>query len=86
MTDDPKKLAVAQLARDLAAGYYAFAVAHYVAANPLPINTLPPAEDLGKNPTGRIARKDGTFHTLNMRFYLDLFRENHDLQTRSLRS
>jgi hypothetical protein len=86
MTVDHKRLAVSELARDLAAGYYAFLVAHHVAANPISINALPPLKGLGMNPTGQIPRKDGTSHTLDMRFYLDLFRENHDLQSRSLRT
>jgi hypothetical protein len=40
----------------------------------------------GQDPTGEIKRKDGTFHTLNLRFYLDLFREDHSLQSEILRS
>ncbi|SOE97192.1 hypothetical protein SAMN05414139_10271 [Burkholderia sp. D7] len=86
MTDDPKKLAVAKLAHDLVAGYYAVLVAHYVAANPTSINALPPSKDLGKNPIGEIPRNDGTARTLDMRHSLDAFREDHDLQTRSLRT
>ena len=73
-------LAVSQTARRLVSGYYAFLVAQLVAANPESINSLPP------HPTGEIKRKDGTAHTLNLRHYLDLFRENHDLQSEVLRS
>jgi len=72
MAADPLKLAVGQMAQKLAAGYYAFLVAHLVAVNPKSINSLPPAKALGEDPTGEIKRKDGTFHTLNLRFYLDL--------------
>lgn len=86
MAVDPIKLAVAQLAHRLASGYYAFLVAHLVAVNPLSINSLPPAKVLGTNPTGEIKRKDGTFHTLDLRFYLDLLREDQSLQGHFLRT
>jgi hypothetical protein len=86
MAVDPTRLAVAQTARRLASGYYSFLVAHYVAVNPLSINSLPPVKELGQNPTGEINRKDGTFHTLDLRFYLDLLREDHDLQRHFLRT
>jgi hypothetical protein len=69
-----------QTARRLASGYCAFLVAQLVAANPKSINSLPP------HPTGEIKRKDGTAHTLDLRHYLDLFRENHDLQSEVLRA
>jgi hypothetical protein len=79
-------LAVSRTASRLASGYYAFLVAQYVAANPHSINSLPPAKELGLDPTGEIKRKDGTFHTLNLRHYLDLFREDHGIQREILRS
>src|SRR4051812_7946337 len=79
-------LAVSRTAGRLALGYYAFLVAQYVAANPHSINALPPAKELGQDPIGEIKRKDGTFHTLNLRFYLDLFREDHGIQGEILRS
>jgi len=79
-------MAVAQTARNLASGYYAFVVAHSVAVNPHSINSLPPPKELGQDPTGNLPRKDGTFHTLNLRYYLDLLRENRDLQTQVLRT
>jgi hypothetical protein len=68
-------LAVSRTAQRLASGYYAFLVAQSVAANPQSINSLPPARVLGSDPTGEIKREDGTAHTLNLRYYLDLFRE-----------
>jgi hypothetical protein len=86
MTSDPKRLAVARLARHLASGYYAFLVAHLVAVNPKSINSLPPAKIPGTNPTGEIKRKDGTFHTLDLRHYLDLLRGDEDLQSELLRA
>ncbi|MBN3798491.1 hypothetical protein [Burkholderia sp. Ac-20392] len=86
MAVDPIKLAVARTAHRLADGYYAFLVAHYVAVNPLSINSLPPAKTLGGSQTGEINRKDGTHHTLDLRFYLDLLREDHDLQGNFLRT
>ena len=73
-------LAVSRTAQRLASGYYAFLVAQLVAANPQSINSLPP------DPTGEIKRKDGTAHTLNLRHYLDLFREDHGLQREVLRA
>lgn len=79
-------LAVSRTAGRLALGYYAFLVAQHVAANPQSINTLPPAKESGLDPIGEIARKDGTSHTLNLRFYLDLFREDHGIQGEILRS
>jgi len=79
-------LAVSQTAQRLASGYYAFLVAQHVAANPKSINSLPPAKTLGEDPTGEVKRKDGTAHTLNMRHYLDLFREDHKVQSEILRS
>lgn len=86
MAVDPIKIAVARMAHGLADGYYAFLVAHLVAVNPLSINSLPPAKVLGGSQTGEINRKDGTFHTLDLRFYLDLLREDHDLQRYFLRT
>ena len=74
------------MARHLAAGYYAFLVAHFVAVNPKSINSLPPATALGRNPTGEIKRKDGTFHTFDLRHYLDLLREDQSIQERFLRT
>jgi hypothetical protein len=79
-------LAVSRTAQRLASGYYAFVVAHLVAANPKSINSLPPAKGLGADPIGEIKRKDGTAHTLNLRHYLDLFREDHGLQAEVLRA
>lgn len=83
---DPKRLAVAELARSLASGYYAFLVGHLVAVNPLSINSLPPSQVLGQNPIGEIKRKDGTFHTLDLRLHLDLLCTDQDLQGRFLRT
>ncbi len=74
------------MAQRLASGYYAFLVAHLVAVNPKSLNSLPPAKVLGEDPTGEIKRKDGTFHTLNLRFYLDLLREDQSLQRDFLRT
>jgi hypothetical protein len=74
------------LAQHLAFGYYSFLVAHHVAVNPQSINSLPPAKVLGEDPTGEIKRKDGTFHTLNLRYYLDALREDQSLQGRFLRT
>jgi hypothetical protein len=79
-------LAVSQRAGRLASGYYAFLVAQHVAANPKSINLLPPAKALGQDPTGEVKRKDGTVHLLNMRYYLDLFREDYGVQSEILRS
>ncbi|MGP0059646.1 MAG: hypothetical protein ACLPID_10210 [Beijerinckiaceae bacterium] len=73
-------LAVSRTAQRLASGYYAFLVAQLVAANPQSINSLPPPKALGEDPIGEIKRKDGTAHTLNLRHYLDLFREDHGVQ------
>ncbi|MGB7975610.1 MAG: hypothetical protein WCF81_14965 [Roseiarcus sp.] len=72
-------LTVSRTAQRLASGYYAFLVAQLVASNPQSINSLP------WNSTGEIKRKDGTAHTLNLRFYLDLFRQDHSLQSEVLR-
>ncbi len=63
----PDMLAVSRAAERLTSGYYAFLVAQLVAANPQSINSLPPAKELGQDPTGEIARKDGTALTLNLR-------------------
>jgi len=79
-------LAVSRTAQRLASGYYAFLVAQLVAANPHSINSLPPPKVLGQDPTGEIKRKDGTAHTLNLRHYLDLFREDHGVQKEVLRA
>lgn len=79
-------LAVGRTAHRLASGYYAFLVAQSVAANPLSMNSLPPAKELGDEPIGELKRKDGSFHTVNLRHYLDLFREDHDIQSEILRS
>jgi len=78
--------AVSRTAQRLAAGYYAFLVAHLVAVNPQSINSLPPAKVLGEDPTGEIKRKDGSAHVLNLRHYLDLLREDQDLQAELLRA
>jgi hypothetical protein len=86
MAVDPARFAVGVMARHLAAGYYAFLVAHFVAVNPKSINSLPPATALGRNPTGEIKRKDGTFHTFDLRHYLDLLREDQSIQERFLRT
>jgi len=77
---------VGRLANRMAQGYYAFLVAQLVAANPQSINSLPPAKALGEDPTGEVKRKDGTAHTLNLRHYLDLFREDHGVQREVLQS
>src|SRR5262249_11396086 len=79
-------LAVSRTANRLAAGYYAFLVAHLVAVNPESINSLPPAKALGEDPLGEIKRNDGTAHVLNLRHYLDLLREDHGLQRELLRA
>jgi len=79
-------LAVIRTASRLASGYYAFLVAQHVAANPHSINSLREPQVFGQDPTGEIKRKDGTFHTLNLRYYLDLFREDHGIQSEVLRS
>jgi hypothetical protein len=81
-----RRLAVGRIAQRLASGYYAFLVAHLVAVNPKSINSLPPAKAPGDDPIGEIKRKDGTFHTLNLRFYLDLLREDQSLQGDFLRT
>ncbi len=86
MIDAANMLAVSRTAQRLASGYYAFLVAQLVAANPESINSLPPSKGLGEDPVGEIRRKDGTAHTLNLRFYLDHFREDHRLQAEVLRS
>jgi hypothetical protein len=86
MNVDPSRIAVGDLARHLAAGYYAFLVAHLVATNPQSINSLPPPKEFGQDPTGEIKRKDGTFHTLNLRHYLDLLRTDQNLQGDFLRA
>jgi hypothetical protein len=57
----------------------------------LPLNHPPPAPrkkgpSAGEDPIGKIKRKDGTAHTLNLRHYLDLFREDHGLQREVLRA
>jgi hypothetical protein len=79
-------LAVSRTASRLASGYYAFSVAQHVAANPRSINSLREPQVFGHDPTGEIKRKDGTSHTLNLRHYLDFFREAHELQSEILRS
>jgi hypothetical protein len=86
MSVDPIRLAVGQMAQQLASGYCAFLVGHLVAVNPQSINSLPPTKVLGEDPTGEIKRKDGTSHTLNLRFYLDLLREDQGLQGHFLRA
>jgi len=85
MTVDPLKQAVGVKAQRLAEGYYAFVVAQYVAASPQAINSLPPAL-AGEDPTGRVPRKDGTYHVLNLRHYLDQFRTDQSLQEEILRT
>ena len=79
-------LAVSRIAQRLASGCYAFLVAHFVAVNPKSINSLPPAKALGEDPIGEIKRKDGSAHTLNLRHYLDLVRQDHGLQRELLRA
>jgi hypothetical protein len=86
MSTSSDMLAVSRTAQRLASGYYAFLVAQLVAANPHSINSLPPPKALGQDPTGEIKRKDGTAHTLNLRHYLDLFREDHGVQKEVLRA
>jgi hypothetical protein len=86
MAINAEQLAVGRMAQRLGSGYYAFLVAHFVAVNPKSINSLPPEKVLGEDPTGEIKRKDGTFHTFNLRFYLDLLREDESLQGRFLRT
>ncbi|MFJ2987569.1 hypothetical protein ACIPF8_06865 [Collimonas sp. NPDC087041] len=85
MAIDSHRLAISGMAQRLASGYYAFLVGHLVAVNPLPINSLPPAKVPGENPIGEIKRKDGTYHTLDLRHYLDLLRCDNDLQGHFLR-
>ena len=41
---------------------------------------------LGEDPSGEIKRNDGSFHTLNLRFYLDLLRTDPELQRELLRA
>jgi hypothetical protein len=77
---EERRRAVSGLAHRLSDGYYAFVVANYVAANPMSINSLPPAVSARGHPTGRLPRKDGSFQILDLRHYLDLFREDHDFQ------
>ena len=79
------RLEASKVAGRLARGYYALLAAHLVAVNPQSINSLPPPEKPGLSPTGRIERKDGTSHILDLRHYLDLFREDRDLQSDFLR-
>ena len=86
MSTHSNMLEVSQTAQRLASGYYAFLVAQLVAANPDSINSLPPAKALGADPTGEIKRKDRTAHILNLRHYLDLFREDHSVQREVLRT
>lgn len=86
MATDPNKAAVARQAQRLADGYYAFLAAHLVAVNPKSINSLPPPRSPGQDPIGEIARKDGTYHTLNLRHYLDLLRTDQSLQREFLRA
>jgi hypothetical protein len=86
MNGDQNQAAVARMAHGLAVGYYSFLVAHLVAVNPTSINSLPRPMVIGQNPTGEIQRKDGTSHTLDLRHYLDLLREDHDLQRYFLRT
>lgn len=86
MASPSDMFAVSRTAQRLASGYYAFLVAHLVAVNPQSINSLPPAKALGEDPIGEIKRKDGTAHTLNLRHYLDLLREDRGLQREVLRA
>jgi hypothetical protein len=72
-------------AQRLAEGYYAFLVAHLVAVNPTSINSLPPLRVGAEAPIGKIPRKDGTHHLLNLRHYLDHLRTDRDLQREFLR-
>jgi hypothetical protein len=74
------KREVARMARDLTTGYYSFVVAHHVAVNPQSINSLSPM-----HPMGELKRKDGTGHTLDLRYYLDCLREDQSLQRDFLR-
>ncbi|MFC2969478.1 hypothetical protein [Acidimangrovimonas pyrenivorans] len=87
---DSDKFEVGRLARRLASGYYAFVVAHQVAVNPLSANALPPPQRLGPElirfPTGKIKRKDGTYHSVHMLHFLDLLREDQSLQEEFLRA
>lgn len=82
---DPARIVVAELARQLANGYYAFVVAHLVAVNPKSINSLPDNGPPGRDPEGELKRLDGTAHKLNLRHYLDLLRENRDVQSNFLK-
>jgi len=86
MPNEADMLAVSRIAQRLASGYYAFVVAHFVAVNPVSINSLPPARELGQDPIGELKRKDGTAHTLNLRYFLDLLREKRSLQEEVLRA
>lgn len=85
MTDPETARSVRSTAQRLSSGYYSMLVAHHVAVNPAAINLLPP-HVLGGHPIGEVRRKDGSGHLLNMRHYLDLLREDHNLQTEVLRS
>jgi hypothetical protein len=80
MSDGAAKRDVALMARHLTSGYYSFLVAHHVAVNPQSINSLSSA-----HPIGEIKRKDGTVHSLDLRCYLDLLREDQSLQRNFLR-
>lgn len=86
MATDLERLTVARQAQRLADGYYAFLTAHLVAVNPQSVNSLPPARSPGEDPIGEVARKDGTFHVLNLRHHLDLLRTNQGLQGEFLRA
>jgi hypothetical protein len=86
MSKAANMLAVSRTASRLALGYYSFLVAHSVAVNPKSINSLPPTKALGDHPIGEIKRKDGTAHVLNMRYYLDMLREDRGLQSEFLRT
>ncbi len=85
MTLEERSRAVSGLAHRLSDGYHAFVVANYVVANPMSINSLPPAVSAGGHLTGRLPRKDGSFQTLDPRNDLDLSREDRDFQADILR-
>lgn len=77
---------IGRLAGRLSNSYYAVLVAHLVASNPISINSLPDNGPPGVDPIGKVPRKEGSFHQLNLRYYLDLYREKPDLQTDALRA
>jgi hypothetical protein len=84
MTADSPRLETSKLAGRLTRAYYSALVAHYVAANP---NSAIPCHPLSRKeggPLGRIPRKDGTWHTLSLRHYLDAYISDLGIQEDAL--